>query len=79
MSRYRDRLRALRGGALLSVVGIQLVVCIVIGWLIGSWLDARFKTDPWFTILFFLLGTAAGFVELFRAVQASQDEESNRH
>jgi F0F1-type ATP synthase assembly protein I len=79
MKSYRQRLRELRGGALVSIVGIQLVVSIVIGWWVGSWIDERFKTEPWFTLLGFLLGTAAGFVELFRVVaQASKDEDSSQ-
>ncbi|MGH8648736.1 MAG: AtpZ/AtpI family protein [Burkholderiales bacterium] len=33
---------------------------------IGIGLDRWLKTSPWFTILFFLLGVAAGFMNMLR-------------
>ncbi|NLC58048.1 MAG: AtpZ/AtpI family protein [Armatimonadetes bacterium] len=68
--------RWVRNVALASQVGIFLAVAIAIGWFIGQWLDARLGTTPWLTVLFTLLGTAAGFIELFRvALRIVRDEE----
>ena len=53
----------------LSTVGIALALCVAIGTGGGMWLDRRFGTDPVLTVIGFLLGTAAGFVELFRAIR----------
>jgi ATP synthase protein I len=39
----------------------ELVAGIVVGGLIGVGLDHWLGTKPWFTIIFFLLGVAAGF------------------
>ena len=36
----------------------------IIGWTVDKWLD----TNPWFLILFFLLGGAAGILNLWRVV-----------
>jgi ATP synthase protein I len=47
-------------------VGIEMAVCIVLGWAIGSWLDARFETAPWLMLVFLLFGVAAGFKALIR-------------
>ena len=41
-----------------------LLVGAGIGWTLDKWLD----TNPWFLILFFLLGGAAGIVNLWRVV-----------
>jgi len=49
-------------------VGTVLVVSIVLGYLLGSFLDRRLGTSPWLVVTGVLLGTAAGFVELFRTV-----------
>jgi len=52
----------------LLTVGTVLVVCIVLGYLLGSYLDRKLGTSPWLVVGGVVLGTAAGFVELFRTV-----------
>ena len=52
----------------LLAVGTVLVVCIVLGYLLGSYLDRKLGTSPWLVVAGVVLGTAAGFVELFRTV-----------
>lgn len=52
----------------LLTVGIVLVAAIVLGYLFGSYLDRKLGTAPWLTLAGVLLGTAAGFVQLFRSV-----------
>ena len=41
-----------------------LLIGGIIGWTVDKWLD----TNPWFLILFFLLGGAAGILNLWRVV-----------
>jgi ATP synthase protein I len=41
-----------------------LLIGSSIGWTVDKWLD----TTPWFLILFFLLGGAAGILNLWRVV-----------
>jgi F0F1-type ATP synthase assembly protein I len=41
-----------------------LMIGAGIGWTIDKWLD----TNPWFLILFFILGGAAGILNLWRVV-----------
>jgi len=52
----------------LMAVGTALVSCIVLGYLLGSYLDKRLGTSPWLVVAGVTLGTAAGFVGLFRMV-----------
>jgi ATP synthase protein I len=56
----------LRQLARLSTIGISLVAATAIGLLIGYGLDRLLGTKPWLTMLFALLGIAAGFLNLFR-------------
>lgn len=56
-----------------STVGLSLVLATVIGLLIGLFLDGKFGTSPWFTLIFFILGVIAGFKELFRMVKKLDD------
>lgn len=59
---YRDALR-------LSTVGLTLVIAIALGTGGGVWLDNQLRTQPAFTLVGFILGSIAGFTELFRAVR----------
>ena len=52
----------------LMTVGTTLVGCIVVGYFLGSFLDRKLGTSPWLVVAGVLLGTAAGFVGLFRMV-----------
>lgn len=52
----------------LLAVGTVLVACVVLGYLLGSYLDTKLGTSPWLTMIGVLLGSAAGFVQLFRTV-----------
>lgn len=49
----------------LATVGIVFPVSILLGFFMGSFLDARLGTR-FMTVLFVLLGIASGFVSLFR-------------
>lgn len=60
-----------------SQVGIQLVVSTVVGLAIGWVIDKYMHTAPWFTIIFFFLGVAAGFIELFRFIRRKDEGNGN--
>ncbi len=50
----------------------EIVITTVVGSAIGWQLDRWLGTKPWLLLLFMLLGLAAGFISLFRAVAAEQ-------
>ena len=47
---------------------MEIAVATVVGGAMGWQLDRWLGTKPWLAILFLLLGLAAGFINLFRAV-----------
>lgn len=55
-------------------VGTEMVSATFIGVAMGYALDQWLQTRPWLTILFFLFGVAAGFLNLYRAVRESEGE-----
>jgi F0F1-type ATP synthase assembly protein I len=59
-------------------VGFALTGPIILGALLGIWLDARLKTSPWFTTGLVLLGIVAGFVELIRTLNRLQREQERK-
>ena len=59
-----------------SAVGLEMGICVTIGWAVGAWLDGKWRTDPWLTVTGVLLGVAAAFLGLFRAARrATRDIE----
>lgn len=65
-----DRTRVPRTGVGLALrIGLELVTGMVIGgglgWLVDQWLG----TIPWFMLLLFILGTAAGMLNVFRTAR----------
>ena len=49
-------------------VGVEFVSAVGVGVAIGLLLDYWLETKPWLMIAFFLLGSAAGFLNIFRAM-----------
>jgi len=68
--------RALRNAAMVSSVGLTLVLATVIGFGIGYGLDRWLGTKPWLMLLFTILGIVSGFVEMIRAVMRSSQDEN---
>ena len=58
-------------GIELTTVGITLVLATVLGYAGGTWLDGKLGTAPALGAAGVLLGSAAGFVQLFRVVNAA--------
>ena len=56
----------------------ELVGAIVVGGLIGYGLDRWLGTTPWLFLVFFVLGFAAGILNLLRAYQQMQGEIAAR-
>jgi ATP synthase protein I len=50
-------------------LGASIVLAIFIGAAAGYWLDGKFGTFPYLSIIFFLLGIAAAARNVWRAVQ----------
>ena len=59
-----------RGGGLAFAVriGVDLVAALVVGVGIGLLLDRWLGTGPWFLLLFFVLGAAAGMMNVYRVM-----------
>ena len=63
-----------------STVGINLVISTFIGFAIGYFLLDRFlNTFPWFTIIFLILGIAAGFKYLFKIVSKMDNNKESEN
>jgi len=57
----RETRRAFKDLAYYSSLGISVSLAIFIGLGVGVWLDRKFDTSPWLTLIFLLFGIIAGF------------------
>ena len=49
----------------ISSIGISMVLAIFIGLAMGVFIDRKFSTSPWFTIIFLIFGVIAAFRNLY--------------
>ena len=57
----RETRRAYKELAYYSSLGISVALAIFIGLGLGVWLDRKFHTEPWLTLIFLVFGIVAGF------------------
>jgi F0F1-type ATP synthase assembly protein I len=63
-----------------GAVGIEIALCIAIGYFGGSWLDGKFHSTPWFKWIGFGAGIGAAIKALVRVTRnykksLKQDEQ----
>jgi ATP synthase protein I len=63
-----------RGMAYGMRMAAELVAAIIVGGLIGYGLDRWLGTTPWLFLLFFVLGFAAGVLNVLRAYERMQKD-----
>lgn len=60
-----------------SSVGLAMVVAIFGSLFFGRYLDEQFGTGLRYTVIFLLLGIAAGFRNLYKAIKKYSSEENS--
>ena len=68
----RETRRSIKELAYYSSLGLSVVLAIVIGLAIGVYLDRRFDSSPWCTLVFLILGIVAGFRNLALAMKKAR-------
>lgn len=59
------RYQGLRSAGMLLAIPTLLIVSPLVGFFLGNWLDRRFHTSPWLTMLGLVLGFAAAGRETY--------------
>jgi len=49
-------------------LGMQLAIAVIIGTALGYWLDNKLGSSPLFLLLGVLMGSTAGFMNIYRTV-----------
>jgi F0F1-type ATP synthase assembly protein I len=64
----QGRMEVMRTFGQLGTLGLSFVIAMVLGVLAGTWLDKVTGWKPFFFILFFILGFAAGVLNVYRTI-----------
>jgi F0F1-type ATP synthase assembly protein I len=51
-----------------------LLLPILVGFFLGSYLDGKLGSSPWLTLLLLLLGISMGFWWLYKSAKGREDE-----
>ena len=57
-----------------STMGLELGLSVVVGFLLGSWLDKWLNTSPYLLLIFGVAGIIAGYRSIFRLVKRVQSD-----
>ena len=60
-----------------GTLGLEMGAAVVIGLLIGIYLDRRFNSEPWMTLIFLGFGFVAAVRNLLRALKRGIINEEN--
>lgn len=63
-----------------SSLGLEMGAAVIIGLLVGSYLDRHFHTDPWLTLIFLGFGFVAAGRAVARVLKTGipEDEDSEK-
>jgi ATP synthase protein I len=71
-SMRKEKLIWMKELAYYSSIGLSLALSIFIGLAIGLYLDRRWGSSPWLTLIFLGLGIAAGYRNIGLAIKKSR-------
>lgn len=70
-----DKVNLWRQAGLLSTIPFILALAPIVGFVIGNYLDSKFRTAPWLSIILLVLGFVAGVRETIKIIQLAQRED----
>jgi ATP synthase protein I len=54
---------------LVSLIGVDMAVCVVSGVYLGKYIDGLLATKPWFMMLGLLVGLGVGVYSVYRIIR----------
>jgi F0F1-type ATP synthase assembly protein I len=70
----KDKIKIMQGIALITQIGISMIVPIILGIFIGRFLDNLIGTNNIFLFVFIIIGVGAAFLNLFKVGLRDQDK-----
>jgi F0F1-type ATP synthase assembly protein I len=70
-----NKVTAWRQIGLLTSIPFILALAPIVGYFLGKFLDQKFRTQPWLSLILLILGFVAGVRETIDIVKKSQSED----
>lgn len=61
-----------------STIGLELGLSVIIGLVVGQFLDDFFGTEPWLFLLFLIFGLVAGYRSVFRLLRKMKSDQPEK-
>ena len=58
--------------------GLTMGACILLGYYLGSWIDRKLDTAPWFMMLLVLLFMVGAFIKFVQETKAVNDNKPEK-
>jgi len=71
-SAAEGRMEVMRTFGQMGTLGLSFVIAIALGVALGTWLDRVTGWKPFFFIVFFILGFAAGVTNVYRTISRTK-------
>ena len=65
----KNRGKTLRAVSLVRSFGLTMGAAILLGFYVGSYLDGKLGTDPWFMVLFVILCIVGAFIKFVQSTK----------
>ncbi len=62
-----------------GAIGFQLATTVIGGMMLGGWLDKKWGTSPWLTVIGLALGSIGGFYNLIRLLTWNQNRKEKKN
>ena len=69
-----DKLNRKSGVSFGFRIGVEIVAAIIVGTVIGIFVDKYLGTKPFGLIIFFILGSLAGFLNVYRVMRRIENQ-----
>ncbi|GAA4720710.1 AtpZ/AtpI family protein [Brevibacillus fulvus] len=55
---------------LISLIGVDMAVCVISGVMLGRYIDRLLNTSPWFLMIGLLIGLGIGVYSVYRIIRS---------
>lgn len=75
MKENKENKKIVNGLAIYGQLAVSMVMCVIVGYLMGQFLDKTFSTSPTFLIIFIIMGVIASYRTLFKISKKEWTDE----
>ena len=74
----KDLSNVIKSVSTIGSFGLTMGACILVGYYLGSYIDGKLDTAPWFMIVFVLLFMVGAFVRFLQETKAVNDNKPDK-